>query len=185
MVHDVELELGVVIEIGFEGDRLFLFSPMAEQPSEWHLARYEANGQLSIFKPSRGKMQTCLQQRRGAPSRFKDGTLTSTCCLHSGERKNSAAAIVMGEEDIPESQQEPGGESAEEAVDQDQSPHKILLLGWYDCGHWLGKGRDACSGDLFSGARLECGNRPSDTMTGCKCDDSAVPHGGLRDPMAY
>ena len=184
-MHHVELKLGVVIEIGFEGDRLFLFSPMAEQPSEWHLARDEANGQLSIFKPSRGKMQTRLQQRRAAPSRFEDGTLTSACCLHSGERKNSAAAIVMGEEDIPESQQEPGGESAEEAVDQDQSPHKILLLGWYDSRTLVGQGQGRLFRDLFSVARLECGTRPSDTMTGCECDDSAVPHGGLRDPMAY
>ena len=90
-------------------------------------------------------MQTCLKQRGAPPPRLEDGTLTSTCCLHPGERKNSAAAIVMGEEDIPESQQEPGGERAEEAVDQDQSPHKILLLGWYDSGHWLGKSRDGRS----------------------------------------
>jgi [ribosomal protein S18]-alanine N-acetyltransferase len=61
---------------------------------------------------------------------------------------------------IPQRQQKPGGQRAQQAVNQDQSPHEILYSGWYDCGCWLGKGTNGRFSFFFIQPLVSVSSRP-------------------------
>ena len=53
VVHDFKPEGRTAIEVGFEGERLFLLAPVAQNPLHRQRTRAKVQGQAGILEPAR------------------------------------------------------------------------------------------------------------------------------------
>src|SRR5260370_40173230 len=83
MTDDVEMKAWGESHVGFESERFPLLAPAAHSPLHRERARQQANGEMGVLKPARGKMKSGLEP--GAiclPSQIGDAAFTEACGLH-------------------------------------------------------------------------------------------------------
>src|ERR1700730_5976492 len=83
MTDDFEMEAWGESHIGFESERFLLLPPAAHSPLHRERARQQADGEMGVFKPARGKMKRGLQPgAAGLPSQIGHAAFSEACRLH-------------------------------------------------------------------------------------------------------
>src|SRR6202165_5199991 len=95
MTADVEMEAGRESHVGFESECFLLLAPVAHSPLHRERARQQANGEMGVLKPTRGKMKSGLQPgAAGLPSQIGDAAFSEACRLHPLQHVGCPPAVV-------------------------------------------------------------------------------------------
>src|ERR1700730_1382443 len=104
MPHNLKMKAGRAAQVGLEGQRFFLFMPVAQQPVDRHGSWPELYGDVSIFEAARRELQASMQAGTVLPLRVEDASFAGAGRLYPAQRFGSFVAVVGGEEEIPRSQ---------------------------------------------------------------------------------
>ena len=95
------MEVGRIVEVGFEGQRLPLAPPSAENPLQGNVPWQQFYGDPGIFKLVSGKTEMCLQAAGTQPSRLYQAAAGCARSLHPLQNQGSASTIIAGKQQIP------------------------------------------------------------------------------------
>src|SRR5260370_31386992 len=106
MTDDVEMKAWGESHVGFESERFPLLAPAAHSPLHRERARQQANGEMGVLKPARGKMKSGLEP--GAiclPSQIGDAAFSEACALHPPQHVSCPPPRVADKPSIPEDEE--------------------------------------------------------------------------------
>src|ERR1700694_3789880 len=106
MTDDVEMEAWGESHVGFESESFLLLAPAAHSPLHRESARQQANGEMGVLEPTRGKMKRGLQPRAaGLPSQIGDAAFSEACRLHPLQHVGGPPPVVVDKPGIPEGEE--------------------------------------------------------------------------------
>src|SRR6266404_8590787 len=119
MTDDVEMKAWGKSHIGFESERFLLLAPAAHSPLHRERTRQQANGEMGVLKPARGKMKSGLQAgATGLPSQIGDAAFSETCRLHPLQYVGCPPPVVVNKPGIPEAEER----GHDNHVDENETP---------------------------------------------------------------
>src|SRR5260221_13325475 len=103
MTDDVEMEAGRETHVGFESECFLLLAPAAHNPLHRERARKQANGEMGILKPTRGKMKRGREPGAASlPSQIGDAACSKACRLLPLQLIGRPPTIVVVNPEIPQ-----------------------------------------------------------------------------------
>src|ERR1035441_9338594 len=94
MAHHFEMEAGRSTQVGFKGQRLFLFVVAAQQPLDRQGTRTELHGDVGVFEAAGRELQAGMQAGTVEPVRVEDSSFTGAGGLYPAQRFGSFATVV-------------------------------------------------------------------------------------------
>src|SRR5258708_1336107 len=120
MTDDVEMEAGRETHVGFESECFLLLAPAAHNPLHRERARQQANGEMGILKPTRGKMKRGLEPGAASlPSQIGDAAFSKACRLHPLQHIGRPPTIVVDKPEIPQDEER----ARNDHVNENETPH--------------------------------------------------------------
>jgi hypothetical protein len=116
--------------VGFESERFLLLAPAAQSPLDRERARQEANGEMGLLKPARGKVKRSFEPRTaGLPLPIDDAAFAEASRLNPPQHVAGALSVVTDEPGVPKERER----ERYDYVDENETPHgrlwgEIVLL---------------------------------------------------------
>ena len=98
------MKVGSAIEIGLEGQGLFLVTAAAHQPLHRQSPRPKLHGDAGILEPARGKAEPRMQARATQPAPFHNSSVARAGRLNPAQRHRALPTVVGRKHKIPKGQ---------------------------------------------------------------------------------
>ena len=105
VVHHFKAEGGAAIEVGFEGERLFLLAPAAQDPLYRQGTGAKIQGQAGILEPAGRQLKAGVQAGASGRTAFDDFAAAAAGDLYPTQGGRAFAPVVTREGVVPNAQE--------------------------------------------------------------------------------